>query len=164
MVCDRKRKDASRTPSTSFGIALADDLAVGLAGVVVGLAGILHLVGFDELFVLALSQQAGTFFGRDVIDFNNNDSDACDTGHFFIALDVSRFIPIDIFKREIDRQLRDLRQSKRLPGVETIRLPGEQRAQRQDDRRRNGVPILDEVMTQLDKLATDVGAKKLTAR
>jgi L-2-hydroxycarboxylate dehydrogenase (NAD+) len=117
---------------------------------------------------LVLGLLAGTLngaaFGRDVIDFNNNDSDACDTGHFFIALDVSRFIPIDIFKREIDRQLRDLRQSKRLPGVETIRLPGEQRAQRQDDRRRNGVPILDEVMTQLDKLATDVGAKKLTAR
>ena len=81
---------------------------------------------------LVLGLLAGTLngaaFGRDVIDFNDNDTDACDTGHFIIALDVSRFMPIDAFKREIDRQLRELRDSKRLPGVDAIRLPGEQRA------------------------------------
>ena len=106
----------------------------------------------------------GAAFGRDVIDFNYNDSDECDTGHFFIALDVSRFIPIDVFKREIDRQLRELRQSKRLPGVDAIRLPGEQRAARRAERLRNGVPIVDEVMAQLDKLADEMGVMKLGSR
>ena len=117
---------------------------------------------------LVLGLLAGTLngaaFGRDVIDFNYNDSDACDTGHFFIALDVSRFIPIDVFKREIDRQLRDLRGSKRLPGVDVIRLPGEQRAQRRDERRRDGVPIVDEVMAQLDKLAAELNVTPLSLR
>ncbi|HTS42181.1 MAG TPA: Ldh family oxidoreductase [Xanthobacteraceae bacterium] len=116
---------------------------------------------------LVLGLLAGTLngaaFGRDVIDFNYNDTDACDTGHFFIALDVARFIPIDVFKREIDQQLRDLRNSKRLPGVDAIRLPGEQRARRQDDRKRNGVPIAEEVLAQLDKLASELGVKKLAA-
>ena len=106
----------------------------------------------------------GSAFGRDVIDFNYNDTDACDTGHFFIALDVSRFLPIDVFKREIDLQLRELRNSQRLPGVDAIRLPGEQRAARQDDRKRNGVPIAAEVLAQLDKLADEIGVKKLSAR
>jgi L-2-hydroxycarboxylate dehydrogenase (NAD+) len=117
---------------------------------------------------LVLGLLAGTLngaaFGRDVIDFNYNDSDACDTGHFFIALDVSRFMPIDVFKREIDLQLRDLRESKRLPGVDAIRLPGEQRAQRRDERRRDGIPIVDEVMEQLDKLAAEMGVAKLVDR
>ena len=117
---------------------------------------------------LVLGLLAGTLngatFGRDVIDFNYNDTDACDTGHFLIMLDVSRFIPLENFKREIDRQLRDLRQSERLPGVDAIRLPGEQRAQRQDDRKRNGVPIADEVMEMLDKLANEMGLKKLGSR
>jgi L-2-hydroxycarboxylate dehydrogenase (NAD+) len=112
---------------------------------------------------LVLGLLAGTLngaaFGRDVIDFNYNDTDACDTGHFFIALDVARFIPIADFKREIDRQLRELRNSKRLPGVDAIRLPGEQRMQRQEDRKRNGIPIADEVWAQLDKLATDLGVR-----
>ena len=117
---------------------------------------------------LVLGLLAGTLngaaFGRDVIDFNYNDSDACDTGHFFIALDVSRFIPIDVFKREIDRQLRVLRQSRRLPGVDAIRLPGEQRAQRRADRLRNGVPIVNEVIVQLDKLAKELGVAPLATR
>lgn len=106
----------------------------------------------------------GAAFGRDVIDFNYNDSDACDTGHFLIMLDVSRFIPVADFKREIDRQLVMLRQSQRLPGVDAIRLPGEQRAQRQADRKRNGIPIVDEVMAQLDKLADELGAMKLRSQ
>jgi L-2-hydroxycarboxylate dehydrogenase (NAD+) len=103
-------------------------------------------------------------FGRDVIDFNYNDSDECNTGHFMIVLDVSRFISIDVFKREVDRQLRDLRQSKRLPGVDAIRLPGEQRAARRAERLRDGVSILGEVMAQLDRLAVDLGVPTLAAR
>ncbi len=114
---------------------------------------------------LVLGLLAGTLngaaFGRDVIDFNYNDTDACDTGHFFIALDVSRFIPIVDFKREIDRQLRSLRSSKRLPGVDAIRLPGEQRAERQQDRKKNGIPIAGEVLAQLDKLAADLGVRQI---
>jgi L-2-hydroxycarboxylate dehydrogenase (NAD+) len=117
---------------------------------------------------LVLGLLAGTLngaaFGRDVIDFNYNDSDACDTGHFFIALDVARFIPVDVFKREVDRQLRELRNSKRLPGVEAIRLPGEQRAARKEDRKRNGVPISSEVMALLDKLADEMVVNKLGSR
>jgi LDH2 family malate/lactate/ureidoglycolate dehydrogenase len=117
---------------------------------------------------LVLGLLAGTLngaaFGRNVIDFNYNDTDACDTGHFFIALDVSRFIPVDVFKREIDLQLRDLRQSQRLPGVDAIRLPGEQRVQRRNDRRDNGVPIVEEVMAQLDKLADELNITPLRLR
>jgi L-2-hydroxycarboxylate dehydrogenase (NAD+) len=117
---------------------------------------------------LVLGLLAGTLngaaFGRDVIDFNYNDSDACNTGHFFIAIDVSRFVPLADFKREVDRHLRDLKQSKRLPGVDAIRIPGEQRAARRADRLRNGVPISDAVMAQLDKLAQELGVQQLGAR
>ena len=51
---------------------------------------------------LVLGLLAGTLngaaFGRDVVDFNADDESACDTGHFIIALDVSRFLPIAAFK------------------------------------------------------------------
>jgi LDH2 family malate/lactate/ureidoglycolate dehydrogenase len=62
---------------------------------------------------LVLGLLAGTLngaaFGRDVVDLNNNDTDECNTGHFLIALDISRFMPIDVFKRG-SIQLRDLRE------------------------------------------------------
>jgi LDH2 family malate/lactate/ureidoglycolate dehydrogenase len=117
---------------------------------------------------LVLGLLAGTLngaaFGRDVVDFNYDDSTACDTGHFIIALDVNRFLPIAAFKAAIDRHLRDLKSSKPLPGVEAIRLPGEQRRARRAERARDGVPVYPEVVTQLDTLAADLKVKPLRNR
>ena len=46
------------------------------------------------------------------------------TGHFIIALDVSRFMPLDAFKAEIDRHLRELKNLAGLPGFDAIRAAG----------------------------------------
>ena len=117
---------------------------------------------------LVLGLLAGTLngaaFGRDVVDFNYDDESACDTGHFIIALDVNRFLPIAIFKAAIDRHLRELKSSPRLPGVDAIRLPGEQREKRRAERARDGVPVYPEVVDLLDKLAADLKVKPLRAR
>jgi L-2-hydroxycarboxylate dehydrogenase (NAD+) len=117
---------------------------------------------------LVLGLLAGTLngaaFGRDVIDFNYDDEHACDNGHFIIALDVARFTPLATFTAEVDRHMRDLRSSQRLPGVDAIRLPGDQRRARRDDRARNGVPMLPELRAQLDKLADELGVKRLSER
>jgi len=106
----------------------------------------------------------GAAFGREVVDFNADDESACNTGHFIIALDVSRFLPITAFKSEIDRQLRDLKSSPVLSGFESIRLPGEQRQSRRADRSKNGVPVFPEVVEQLDKLAADLKITPLRER
>jgi LDH2 family malate/lactate/ureidoglycolate dehydrogenase len=106
----------------------------------------------------------GAAFGREVVDFNADDESACNTGHFIIALDVSRFMPIAAFKSEVDRQLRDLKSSKVLPGFDTIRLPGEQREARRMDRRTHGVPVFPEVVEQLDKLAAELKITPLRDR
>jgi L-2-hydroxycarboxylate dehydrogenase (NAD+) len=106
----------------------------------------------------------GAAFGREVVDFNADDESACNTGHFIIALDVSRFLPIAAFKAQIDRQLRELKSSPVLPGFDEIRLPGEQRRARRAERAANGVPVFAEVVEQLDKLATELKIKPLHER
>ena len=106
----------------------------------------------------------GAAFGKDVVDFNADDSSATNTGHFIVALDVKRFTPIDQFKREIDRHLRDLRGSKLLPGFESIRIPGGERRARREDRVKNGIPISAELMAKLDALAGAMGVRRLGAR
>jgi L-2-hydroxycarboxylate dehydrogenase (NAD+) len=106
----------------------------------------------------------GAAFGREVVDFNADDESACNTGHFIIALDVSRFMPIAAFKSEVDRQLSELKTSKMLPGFDSIRLPGEQREARRADRRTNGMPVFPEVVEQLDKLAVELKIKPLHER
>ena len=94
----------------------------------------------------------GAAFGREVFDFNYNDTDVCNTGHFIVALDVKRFTPLDTFKAEMDRHLRDLRTSKPLPGQGPVRLPGQERRARRADRLKNGVPLPRELIAQLDQV------------
>ena len=36
----------------------------------------------------------GAAFGRDVIDFNADDTSETNTGHFMIAIDIARFMPL----------------------------------------------------------------------
>lgn len=117
---------------------------------------------------MVLGMLAGTLngadFGRDVIDFNYNDTDECNTGHFMIMLDVRRFSDVAQFKSEVDRHLRDMRASRLLPGFDSIRLPGEQRLRRRTERLRDGVPVFPEVVELLDKLAGELDVAPLGAR
>jgi LDH2 family malate/lactate/ureidoglycolate dehydrogenase len=106
----------------------------------------------------------GAAFGRDVIDFNANQEDATNTGQFVVALDVKRFVPLETFKAETDRHLADLRASKRLPGVDGIRLPGDRRRDCRTERLRDGVPLPAALTALLDKLAGEMGIAALGAR
>jgi LDH2 family malate/lactate/ureidoglycolate dehydrogenase len=106
----------------------------------------------------------GAAFGKEVVDFNADDTSETNTGHFIVALDIKRFVPLDAFKAQVDRHLQDLRDTKRLPGVDEIRLPGDRRRACQEERARNGIPIPPALMVQLDRTAADLGIAKLADR
>ena len=79
----------------------------------------------------------GAAFGREVVDFNADDESACNTGHFIIALDVSRFIPIAAFKARDRPPVARTESVARCCRASTpIRLPGEQRRARRAERQR----------------------------
>ena len=106
----------------------------------------------------------GAAFGRDVIDMTGPGTGASNTGQFIIALDVSRFIPLDTFRAEMDRHLDELRSSPTLPGFDAIHLPGEGRRKRRDERSANGVPLPSALIKQLDDLAANLKLEPLGAR
>ena len=106
----------------------------------------------------------GAAFGRDVVDFNADDKSETNTGHFLIVVDIARFLPLKAFTTEVDRHMRDLRQSKRLPGVDEIRLPGDRRAECRTERLRDGVPLAPALIAQLDKMARELKVKPLAER
>ena len=103
----------------------------------------------------------GAAFGRDVVDFTTDVSTETNTGHFVAALDIARFTPLAEFTAEVDRHVRDLRAARRLPEVEAIRMPGEQRSSRRADRATKGIPIAPPLLLQLDGVARDVGVRPL---
>jgi LDH2 family malate/lactate/ureidoglycolate dehydrogenase len=116
---------------------------------------------------LALGLLAGTLngalFGRDCVDFNAEPDKVTNTGQFVIALDPSRFQPLAQFKAEVDRHIRELRDTKPLPG-HSVRLPGEQRLKRRTDRLHNGLPLAPELLAQLDKVAAGLSILPLRER
>src|SRR4051812_20112513 len=101
--------------------------------------------------------------GRDVVDFNADDTSVTNTGQAVLAIDIAAFGDPAEFRRSVDALSRDLRGSKRLPGVDRIWLPGEQSWLTRLKREVEGVPIPPALRTQLDALARDLVAKPLAA-
>ena len=94
----------------------------------------------------------GAGIGSGVVDFNADDTTPSDTGQFIVALDIRRFIDPGVFAAAVVAHLDELRASARLPGVDVIRMPGDERARRRAARVQNGVPIpvtLDAVLAGL---------------
>jgi LDH2 family malate/lactate/ureidoglycolate dehydrogenase len=106
----------------------------------------------------------GAAFGREVVDMTVPGSQPTNTGQFVAAIDVARFIAPDVFAAEVDRHLNELRSSPKLPGVESIRMPGEERRRRRADRSVNGVQLPASLIKQLDEMAASLKLQPLGAR
>ena len=77
---------------------------------------------------------------------------------------MARFLPLATFTADVDRHVRDLRASARLPGFDAIRIPGEERRRRKQDRTVNGVELTAALLKQLDALAVTLNLKPLRER
>ncbi|MFZ0422325.1 MAG: Ldh family oxidoreductase [Xanthobacteraceae bacterium] len=99
--------------------------------------------------------------GRDVVDFVKETGKATNTGQAIAAIAVEAFMPPDEFKRAVDQVIRDIRTSRRLPGVERIWLPGEQSYAKLVERKANGVPMPKALRESLDNVARDLGIAAL---
>ena len=91
--------------------------------------------------------------GRDVIDFNKDDETLTNTGQLIIALDIKAFADVKNFKRNVDGVIHAMRASATMPGVDRIRVPGEQSHEIMTRRTRDGIPIPETQLAQLDGLA-----------
>src|SRR5687767_14731438 len=103
----------------------------------------------------------GAAMGRDVVDFNADDTTPTNTGHAVMAISIEAFGAVDEFKRNVDRLARELRASKRLPGVERVWMPGEQSHLKRIERTRDGVPISPPLAASLNQLADELKMPRL---
>jgi LDH2 family malate/lactate/ureidoglycolate dehydrogenase len=99
--------------------------------------------------------------GREVIDFVKETGTPTNTGQTIAAIAIDTFMPVAEFKRAVDQVVRDIRNSRRLPGVERIWLPGEQSHAKLLDRRAHGVPMPQALRDSLDAVARDLGVPPL---
>jgi LDH2 family malate/lactate/ureidoglycolate dehydrogenase len=70
-------------------------------------------------------------------------------GHFFGAIRIDSFRPVKEFKQDMDRLIRELRETPPIPGEERVYVAGEIEFATEKERRRNGIPLLDSVLKGL---------------
>jgi L-2-hydroxycarboxylate dehydrogenase (NAD+) len=103
----------------------------------------------------------GAAMGKQVIDFNHDDTSVTNTGQAVMAIDLSAFGDVAAFKERVDQLVRDLRSSERMPGVERIWLPGEQSHERRIANQRDGMALPVSLLSQLDTFAVEMSMPKL---
>ena len=70
-------------------------------------------------------------------------------GTFYLAIDVTAFQPLDEYAARVAAYIRQLKDVPTQDGVDEILLPGERSARTAAQRRRDGIPVPDDVWAQL---------------
>ena len=81
-------------------------------------------------------------------------------GHFFFAMNVECFAPLDRFKKNVGDILRQLRSSRKAPGHDRIYTHGEKEYLAGLDRARNGIPLPPAVQTDMLAMRDELGLRQ----
>ncbi|MBI4242150.1 MAG: Ldh family oxidoreductase, partial [Candidatus Rokubacteria bacterium] len=82
-------------------------------------------------------------------------------GHFFAALDVARFRPIDEFRAAMDDMLGALKTTPPAEGEERVLVAGQPEAQCEAERLREGIPLAPTLVNQVNEIARSLGVSPL---
>ncbi|UCG02880.1 MAG: Ldh family oxidoreductase [Candidatus Heimdallarchaeota archaeon] len=70
-------------------------------------------------------------------------------GHFFLAINIESFLPLETFKKIAGNIVRELRNSKKAPGQSRIYTAGEKEYEMETQRRKTGIPINSSILKDL---------------
>jgi LDH2 family malate/lactate/ureidoglycolate dehydrogenase len=94
-------------------------------------------------------------FGPDVARSPNAPANVC---HFFAAINVAAFIPLDQFAAQLDGLIRTVRDSAKAPGQDRIYIHGEKEFIAAD-RQKNRVGLLNKVVDDIKDVGATLGVK-----
>jgi L-2-hydroxycarboxylate dehydrogenase (NAD+) len=78
-------------------------------------------------------------------------------GHFFGAMRIDGFIEGEQFKRQVDDYIRVFRATKPAPGTNGPLIPGDPEREAEQERRKNGVPLIMPVVEELRDISQQTG-------
>jgi L-2-hydroxycarboxylate dehydrogenase (NAD+) len=119
--------------------------------------------GLSLLVGLLAGTLNGAAMGADVVDFNADAKTPTNTGQAVVAIDIEAFGDPREFRAAVDKLVRELRASERMPGVERILLPGEQSEAKRRENTRLGVPLPPSLIATLNQCAADLGIAKIVS-
>ncbi|MHB9098354.1 MAG: Ldh family oxidoreductase [Syntrophales bacterium] len=101
--------------------------------------------------VLANSSYGPRVNGLDIVEALGG------VGHTFIAVSISAFDEVAVFKARMDAYIDEIKGSKKAKGAEAIYLPGEPEFLKEGTRRQTGIPLHINIINDLKKIAGETG-------
>ncbi|MHB1130852.1 MAG: Ldh family oxidoreductase [Chloroflexota bacterium] len=77
--------------------------------------------------------------------------------HFFMAIDIAKFLPLDEFKARMDALIERLKAGRVAQGFEAIKLPGEIEWEARQRYSVEGMPYPVSVMEEIERIAAELG-------
>jgi LDH2 family malate/lactate/ureidoglycolate dehydrogenase len=140
-----------------------EDAEAALAGAVLPMAGPKGS-GLALVIDVLCGMLAGAASGPRIVDLYDQGDQPQNVGHFFLALDVEAFMPLAQFQEQMDQLVREVRAQPRQHDVERIYVPGEWEYQLAERSRRDGVPLPQTGVRELDSLARRLEIVPLSER
>jgi LDH2 family malate/lactate/ureidoglycolate dehydrogenase len=78
-------------------------------------------------------------------------------GHFFLAIDIEHFVPVDVSKQITGQIMRELARARRAPGQDRIYVAGEKEHERQRAVHERGVPLNRSLRRDLRTVCDELG-------
>jgi L-2-hydroxycarboxylate dehydrogenase (NAD+) len=160
--------DEKGADTPDAGLVLKN-LVARIGGGILPLGGRGESFGGHKGFGLALMVDilsgvlSGSAFGPDVHNLKRQVPEgqvaSPRVGHFFLALDIGRFMPLDAFKKRMDEYMAMIKQSPRADGEDRIFVHGEKEFERTEANLKAGIPVADNVFDALVKIAADAGVE-----
>lgn len=135
--------DASLTPLGGIGEETAGYKGYGYSAVVE---------------ILSAALQGGSFL-KMLSGFDRGKRVPYRLGHFFMAINISNFTEIDDFKKISGDILRDLRNSKKMPGKDKIYTAGEKEHIAWLERKNKGIPVNEDIQKDIKQMQNELDLK-----
>jgi len=155
------RKEEQLKPGWAYNenLGFASDPAAILKSRMLTPLGGLRDTGGQKGYGLAVAMEvfcgllSGASFGSRHLTPEQRERSGPNLGHFFMAVDVSLFQPLEEFKAWMDEFLRYLKATPKAPGHDRIYTAGEIEHEKQKDYLQNGIVLHPKVVDNLRSLA-----------
>ena len=131
------------------------DPTLALKGILLAIGGYKGY-GITVVMDLISGVLANSSYGPRVHSVDDN-SGVAGVGHSFMALSVSCFDEVDVFKSRMDGYIREIKGTRKAKGVDEIYLPGEIEYRKMQQRLKDGVPLPPKVVEELRGYSTEFG-------
>lgn len=133
------------------------------------LEGAVLPVGGAKGYALALAVEvmsgilSGSAYGPDVGWIYDDSLKPVNIGHSFIAIDISRLMPIEVFYKRMADMIQGIKAVPLADGFERILIPGERRQMKARERVKEGIPVSENLLRELNQMALELGVQPLEA-